>query len=226
MSGEGEQHQPAGEGPESCFRCSASLSQPLVCEGCGLLQKAPEGLNPFQTLGLKPAAEVDAGDLRKRQSKLSRQMHPDFFVAEGEAAKRQAEANTAQLNSAFEVVSDESRRFDWLIEDGGGPSTSDERQMPQEFLMEVLEWNETLEGAREGDAEALAKLPALAGDLESQRNAEQARLRQLLTPLPPTGDERYRTARRGLNAIRYLERALAEIAERQLDTARGTTSTD
>ena len=226
MSGESEKRKLTEAELESCFRCSASLSQPLVCEGCGLLQPVPEELNPFHALGLEPAAEVDPADLRRRQSRLSRRMHPDFFAAAGEAAKSQAEANTAQLNSAFEVVSDETRRFDWLIEDGGGPSTSEERQMPQEFLMEVLEWNEVLEGAREGDAGALGRVPALETELRDRLGAEQTELRQTLTPLPPTGDERYRSARRRLNAIRYLERALAEVAERRLESARGKARSD
>lgn len=226
MSGESEKRKLTEAEMESCFRCSASLSQPLVCEGCGLLQPAPEALNPFHTLGLEPAADVDPSDLRRRQSRLSRRMHPDFFATAGEEAKRQAEANTAHLNSAFEVVSDETRRFDWLIEDGGGPSTSEERQMPQEFLMEVLEWNETLEGARGGHAGELEKMPALESELRERLGAEQAELRQTLTPLPPNGDERYRSARRRLNAIRYLERALAEVAERRLDSARGKARSD
>lgn len=226
MAGESEEHEHGKEHDEavleSCFRCAASLSQPLVCEGCGLLQPAPEGVNPFHALGLEPAAGIDPGDLRKRQSRLSRRMHPDFFAAEGEEARRQAEANTARLNGAFEVVSDETRRLDWLIEDGGGPSTADERQMPQEFLMEVLEWNETMEGARENDPSALGALPGLESELRERLDAERTRLRTLLTPLPPQGDAKYTEARRGLNAVRYLERALAEIGERRLDASRGT----
>ncbi len=226
MSGESEKQKLTGAAMESCFRCSASLSQPLVCEDCGLLQTAPEQLNPFHALGLEPAAEVDPTDLRRRQSRLSRRMHPDFFAAAGEQAKSQAETNTAQLNSAFEVLFDETRRLGWLIEDGGGPSASEERQMPQEFLMEVLEWNETLEGAREGDTEALGRVPALESELRDRLDAERAELRQTLTPLPSTGDDRYRSARRRLNAIRYLERALAEVAERRLESARGKARPD
>lgn len=207
---------------ESCFRCAASLTQPLVCEGCGLLHPPPPDLNPFQALGMNPAARIDAMDLRKRLSKLSRHMHPDFYVAQGEEARRLAEQNTAELNAAFEIVSDETRRIDWLIQAGDGPAPTEERQMPQEFLMEVLEWNETLEGAREKDAQALAALPALAEELQARLVRQRDALRELLTPLPPAGDERYVQARRQLNAVRYLERALAELAEQRLDRSKGS----
>ena len=218
----GDAHEHQHDDDPSCFRCASSLTQPLVCESCGILQKPPGKVDPFRIFCLERAADVSSSDLRKRLSALSRKMHPDFFVAAGEEARELAERNTAELNTAFEVLSDETQRVEWLIDAGGGPTLEQERQMPQEFLMEVLEWNETLEGAREGDDAALSKLPTLENELCERLEAQRGSLRALLTPLPPRGHETYVRARRELNAVRYLERALSELAEHRLDRAKGT----
>jgi molecular chaperone HscB len=219
---------PAGSGQQqdpSCFRCSSALSQPLVCEGCGLLQPLPGAIDPFALFSLAPAAELDLELLRKRLTALSRRVHPDFYANAGAEERERAQASAAELNGAFELLSDETRRIEHLIARGGGPGAEQERQMPAAFLAEVLEWNESLDEARQGDPRALAGLEKLAGELRERLGAERAALRGLLTPLPEPGSPKYRDARRVLNAVRYLERAAAECAERRLDRANRTEST-
>ena len=78
--------------------------------------------------------------------------------------------------------------------------------MPKAFLLEVLEWNEALEEAREAPAGSppRARLEALTGELERARGEALERLGALLTPLPPDGAPQLTEARRELNALRYL----------------------
>jgi molecular chaperone HscB len=166
--------------------------------------------------GLAPAWEVDRKALRRALLQLQRLTHPDHA-----GATDQAERANAALNHAHEVLSDAFLRADDLIRRLGGPEESAERQMPQEFLMEVLEWNEALDDAAEaapGSAEREALGP-LAEQLRAQREEVLSEVGAALTPLPPSGAADLGPLRRRLNAVRYLSRALERIRELRLAEA-------
>jgi molecular chaperone HscB len=194
----------------SCSRCKATLETPLGCLACGTLATLPSGPkapDPFEVFGLAPSYAIDPQDLRRRLLRYSRLTHPDFFATAGEAEKEQAERATAVLNSAFAVLSDDAARADYLVRSLGGPDENAERAMPQEFLMEVLEWNELLDAARRGEG-----LPAgFRAELESRRAQAIAGIAKLLDPLPASGAASLREVRRGLNVVRYVDRALGEL---------------
>jgi molecular chaperone HscB len=195
----------------SCASCGAALATPLVCSACGALFAPDSPPDPFAALGLEPAFGVDQPHLQKTLIALTRKMHPDYFV--GDPAQRElAESNTAVLNAAYRVVSDPYRRSDWLVRHLGGPDEQGERQLPQTFLTEVLEWNETLEAARAESGATADQVDALENELEQRRTASFERLAALLHPLPARGAPALREARRELNAVRYVDRTLEEIA--------------
>jgi len=201
----------------SCQDCGATLTSSIVCLACGALQRRPgrAAADPFAVLGLEPRFALDRRALRKRLLELQRAVHPDFFATRGPEARSAAEDATSQLNRAFEVLNDEQRLGDELVRRLGGPSQDEERQMPQSFLMEVLEWNEVLDEARamgaSADQAALADLRDLRDRLGAARAEALAGLASDLEPLPEHGAPRLRRARQSLNALRYVERALADI---------------
>jgi len=203
-----------------CPRCAAPLASALLCEACGALIDPPTTPSPFDVFGLAPAHALDLAALRKRLLRLSRGMHPDFFASADAATRALAEHDSARLNEAFELLSDEAARASWLVDAAGGPSESQERAMPQEFLLEVLEWNEQLEAAREnkGDAAALARLAPLEAELVQRRAQQLERVASALGAHPADAAQRL-AARRALNAVRYVDRALGELTELKLARA-------
>ena len=206
---------------ETCPHCEAPLESPLVCTSCHSLLEASEDPTPFRTLGLSPCWDLDRDDLKKRLLRFTRLLHPDFFATAEPEERERAERGTALVNQAHEVLADDVARADWLVNHLAGPSEQDERQMPQAFLMEVLEWNETLEEAREsaiGSPERAA-LPAFAERLRAERAEVLAGLDAKLHPLPASGAEVLRDVRRDLNAVRYLDRALNELESLRLEGA-------
>lgn len=207
-----------------CPHCSGPLATPLLCEACGALLEAGPHPSPFAVLGIEVRFPLEPAALRKRLLALSRRMHPDFFGGADATTRALAQRNTAELNAAFEVLADPTRRADWLVKHLGGPAEAEERAMPQEFLIEVLEWNEAVEEARHAAAgsPARAALATLASSLEGEREAQVRAVGELLEPLPPRGAPALAEARRRLNAVRYLDRTLHEIAELRLSQASGT----
>ncbi len=206
-----------------CSHCSEVLASPLACGACETLFSVSGELSPFEIFGLTPKARIDRSTLRKRLLELQRLMHPDFHGKAGDTLQGIAEHNTAELNAAFETLRCETRRSSFLVEALGGPSESSERQMPQPFLAEVMEWNETLEELGEetenAPDEVVTKLATFRGEL----NLGRAELiesildqlgAQLATPQPSTTE--LTGIRRQLNAVRYIDRALDEATSIRL----------
>ena len=192
----------------ACPSCGAGLETPLACGACGVLIQTGEDLGPFEVLGLEPSYTLDGADLRARLRRFTRLVHPDFFALEGPELLARAERNNALLNDAFEVLSDDVRRADRLVADLGGPSEKDLGSMPQAFLMEVMEWNETLEEAAAGSEE----LARLGEELSDQQRLLAEAIAAALTPLPKRGAPALDGVRQNLNARRYVDRALGRIA--------------
>jgi molecular chaperone HscB len=203
---------------EACHACGAALRSALVCEHCGRLQAPPRPPTPFEALGFEPGFALDSGALRRRLLELSRALHPDVHARADAATQRLAQDNTAALNAAHAQLASEERRADWLVRSLGGPKEDEERTMPALFLAEVLEWNETIEAARETapGSPARRSLDELSASLEAERERRRRAIAAALTPLPPAGSPALRRTRQELNALRYLARALGELAELRL----------
>lgn len=207
----------------ACTSCQAALSSALVCEACGALQAVETG-DPWAAFGIERAFAHDDAALKKRLLTLQRHMHPDFFGGADASQRELAERNTAELNAAHRVLKDDARRADLLVRLLGGPDEEAERQMPQAFLMEVLEWNEALDEARESapDSPKRAALDGLEQQLKGEREDALERVARALSPLPDPGAPALGDVRRELNAVRYLDRTLSTLAELRLDAARST----
>jgi len=206
-----------------CPLCEAALTSSLVCAACNAFLDADEGSGPFEALGLSPCWEVDPADLKRRLLSLSRLVHPDYFASADADSREAAERASAELNAAYETLSDDLRRAEWLLGHLGGPASSDQREMPQPFLMQVMEWNELLEVLREAGPEspAWSQLEELSTSLASERAELMEAVGAALTPLPAAGGQELADLRRQLNAVRYVDRARAELDNLRLDAALG-----
>jgi len=200
---------------DPCSNCQSRLETPLVCHSCHQLVPVDRAPNPYVAFGLPLAFDVDKDALRKKQLQLTRLMHPDFFGGQNAVLRALAERNTAELNHAYELLKDDAARADWLVRELGGPKEEDVREMPREFLLEVLEWSETLAEARGTDPKSSerARLAPLRNELVGRRAEILERVTGALDPLPEPESPALATIRRDLNAVRYIDRALSDIAE-------------
>src|SRR5689334_2371635 len=197
----------------SCPKCRSPLESPLACASCGSLFRVDASATPFEVLGLPLEFAVDKKELDKRRSRIGRLVHPDFFATRPREELELAEEDSARLNEAYATLADDVARAEWIVEHFGGPSADEEREMPRAFLMEVLEWNEVLEDVSKGERtpDAMKRLDALRSEIGRERAERLASVARLLVPTPRTASPTLKLARQELNALRYLERALAEI---------------
>ena len=204
-----------------CPKCGAKLETPLGCGSCGVLFSPDREPTPFEVFGLEPAYALDAKELKRRLLRFSRLLHPDYFGAADAATRALAERNTATLNQAHELLAQPSERADWLVRWLGGPSEGEQRAMPKSFLLEGLEWNETLEATRAGPhgERERAQLRELDSVLRRQRESVSSEIARLLDPLPARGSAALTEARSQLNALRYLDNTLRQIEALRLDQA-------
>ncbi|MED6336137.1 MAG: iron-sulfur cluster co-chaperone HscB C-terminal domain-containing protein [Planctomycetota bacterium] len=206
---------------ESCPYCEMLLETPYCCVSCGQVFSPERYPTPFEAFGLPLNYGVDTEELERRLLRYSRLVHPDFFATASEEMRRTAEENSAALNGAFKILTDDARRAEWVIEALGGPSGGDEKQLPREFLMEVLEWGEQIESARQTPPGSLDRtgLDELVATLSRRRQRSFDQLNTALVPPPEAADERLTEARRILNAVSYLDRALTQLEALRLEEA-------
>jgi len=177
---------------------------------------AVESLNdPFALFSLPASFDVDATALEQTYLAKSRAAHPDFHAAD-EAAQGQAVEESSRLNEAYTILKTPILRAEHLLDRLGGPSGLEVRDMPPEFLMEIMDLREEIEDVRE------------AGGLETDRGrALEAKLVADLQGVYAEMGEKFTTAlaaekadadlllgiRRSINVARYLEGLMRDLKE-------------
>jgi len=139
----------------------------------------------FELFGVPRRFAQDRAGLDARWRALQAEVHPDRFAAEGAAAQRVAMQWAVRVNEAYQRLKDPLKRAAYLCELRGVPVDAENNTaMPTAFLMQQMEWRESLDEATTVDAvEALADevaahhahaLGELALTLDERRDAQAA----------------------------------------------------
>ncbi len=142
-------------------------------------------MDPFATLGIARAFDVDLAAVEKVHRELSRALHPDRYIGAPPSERRASLAKAVEVNEAWRVVRDPIRRADALLalsgvghgeshQDGdGGHGGEGDRKPDPAFLMDMLEQREALSDAKQSkDLEAVRRLAAAIE--ERAREVERA----------------------------------------------------
>jgi molecular chaperone HscB len=87
---------------------------------------------------------LDEKALKRKFYQLSKATHPDFFTLETDE-KQAAALEAATLNNeAYKVLSDFDLRMQYILEQKGIYKGEGQDTMPQDFLLSVMDINETL----------------------------------------------------------------------------------
>ena len=107
-------------------------------------------MNYYELFDLPVAPMVDKSLLAKKYFELQRKNHPDFFTQSGEDEKENALKQSADINKAFGIFKNEERTLEYFLKLKGIITDSEKYNLPPEFLMEMMEFNESF-SASEAD---------------------------------------------------------------------------
>ena len=172
--------------------------------------------NDFELSGLPQRFAQDRAQIDARWKELQRQTHPDKFTTQGAAAQRVAMQWSVRVNEAYQRLKDPLKRAAYLCEMRGAPIQAENNTaMPAAFLMQQMQWRESLEEAVE-----MAELDALQREVESARSSLLQQCEQLL-------DEAGQPAQAAsqVRALMFIERFAHDIEQRyeQMELATGRT---
>ena len=144
------------------------------------------GRNYFELFSLPVSFEIDRVVLTERYRDLQRTVHPDKFANATDRERRLSVQQAALINEAFETLKSPLGRARYLLE-LHGLAVNDESNtvMDPEFLMQQMEWRETLEelgGSRDIDA-----LASFIDDVSRQRKNLVNKLKDLFANIDKEG---------------------------------------
>jgi molecular chaperone HscB len=159
----------------------------------------------FELFGLPTRFAQDRAEIDQRWKSLQKQAHPDRFAADGAAAQRLAMQWSVRINEAYQRLKDPIKRASYLCELSGAPIRAhDNTSMPADFLMQQMDWRESLE-----EADSACALESLLQDTSAAHSAALAELEQLLdVQLDPAA------AAQVVRRLMFVERFAHEVEER------------
>ena len=161
--------------------------------------------NPFALFDLPVAFQVDSALLNERYLALQKSLHPDNFSAASAQEQRLAMQKSAEINDALRILKDPIARADSIIAINTGEQENPEEKSNKDigFLMQQMEWRETLENIE--NRQDTDELTAFAQEINQIRHAI---LSELSTAL---GEQQWDIARAITDKLRFIKKLQAEI---------------
>jgi molecular chaperone HscB len=172
-------------------------------QGMGLRIDADD----FELFQVAPRFVQDRAALDARWKDLQRQVHPDRFAAQGDAAQRVAMQWAIRVNEAYQRLKVPLARAAYLCELNDQPIGAEANTaMPARFLVEQMQWREALDGTT-----TASQVESLAGEVAVRQGALQGQLAILI-------DERgdWPAAAAQVRALMFIAR-FSESVDRRLD---------
>jgi len=161
--------------------------------------------NPFALFDLPVAFQVDSALLNERYLALQKSLHPDNFSAASAQEQRLAMQKSAEINDALRILKDPITRADSIIAINTGETENPEEKSNKDidFLMQQIEWRETLENIE--NRQDTDELTAFAQEINQIRHAI---LSELSTALDA---QQWDIARAITDKLRFIKKLQAEI---------------
>lgn len=126
--------------------------------------------NYFALFGLDQTFTIDLSALESHYRKIQSAAHPDRFVTASSAEKRESMQVATLANEAYQTLKKPASRAKYLLSLNDIDATQETNTaMPMDFLMQQMEWRESLE-----DFKAAKDVGGLDGLAKEMRQAAKA----------------------------------------------------
>lgn len=168
--------------------------------------------NYFDLFGIPVSFHVDMDNLVTRYRELQRANHPDRFANAGDRERLLAVQQAALINEAYHALKSPMQRGRYLLT-LNGVEFNDEKQttVDPEFLMEQMEWRETLAELR-NNVDPLAVIQQLLREIQQRHSDLEHQLADKLE------QSDWSEAKSLVHKLQFLEKlqSEAEILETEL----------
>jgi len=101
-------------------------------------------MNYFEFYGIEQAFSADEAAVKRKFYQLSKEYHPDFYVNDSLEKQQEILELSTLNNKAFQVLSKPEKRLEYILQLHNQIAEGDKYQLSQDFLMEMMEINESL----------------------------------------------------------------------------------
>lgn len=168
----------------------------------------------FERLGLPRRFALDASELERSYLRRSRELHPDFHQLGSTSEQAASVEMTARLNEAVAILRDPFRRAEYLLSLLGGPSAAEQKEMPAEFLEEILDLRMQIEELNAAHPAGSEQTSAMERQLLARSEALLAEVAaEFSAPLAPdsAASPVLKEIRRKLNAVKYVQNLVRDL---------------
>ncbi len=105
-------------------------------------------MNYFELLNIEEGFFIDKIQLKQNYFELSKKWHPDYASLQDEATQENALQKTALLNKAYKTLNNSFLTIEYILEKEGLIVAEEKTNLPQDFLMEMMDVNEAIVDAK------------------------------------------------------------------------------
>lgn len=168
-------------------------------------------MNYFKFYDIPLSFSPDQALVKKKFYALSKEYHPDFFVNESEEKQQEILELSTLNNKAFQTLSKPDKLLPYFLTLKNVLVDGEKYQLPQDFLMEMMDVNEGIMDLESDANEAkLAEVNKNVDDLEAELNAE---LKSLTADFEDDGEAGSNEVLMKIKDIWYRKKYLLRIRE-------------
>ncbi|MFC2564800.1 MAG: Fe-S protein assembly co-chaperone HscB [Neisseria sp.] len=159
----------------------------------------------FTLFQLEPQFDIDTDSLEQNYRTLAARFHPDRFASASAFEQKQAVMMSSTVNEAYRTLKNPTDRAAYLLRQQGIDADAPEHtSFAPEFLMQQMEWRETLAEARGGQDQTA--LPALNKEISGAQQELWQDLREAFRR------QQYEDAAQLVRQGRFLDKLKKEIS--------------
>ncbi|MFD2286605.1 Fe-S protein assembly co-chaperone HscB [Pedobacter petrophilus] len=171
-------------------------------------QKQPDY---FEFYELPVQFNPDQNIVKSKFYAFSKKFHPDFYANESEEKQQEVLELSTLNNKAYQILSNAGKRLKYVLELKGIVATDEGYQLPQAFLMEMMDVNEALMDLEfDPDAEKLRQVAEEVGAIEKQLTNELEELINRFDVNPESSEELFPA----IKDIFYRQKYVARLKEK------------
>lgn len=112
-------------------------------------------MNYFELFELPISLQVDKKELSNKYIELQRRFHPDFFSKSDAAEQEEMLQKSSMINRGYKLLSKADDTMKYVLELKGLLADDEKYELPPDFLMEMMEINETLAEPQDSETEEI-----------------------------------------------------------------------